>query len=330
MVASAEPMPDATPERAQTGREMLQPPSDPSLLQLRCFLAIVETASFAEAGRRLGLSASVVSKTMARLEAAYGVKLLHRSTHAVSPTDEGLALIEPARAAARALAEVAQVLDHSGERSGGTVRLTAPVAFMRHCLVPSLPALRRQHPDIRFDLRASNELLDLAEHGVDLAIRTGPLDGVPGHVQVLWFACPWVVCAAPRYLRDRALPETPTDFASHDLIGFRASEDGLVRAWTFRDPETAMRVRTVPDPIAVFDDGETGWRAALDGLGIARAPLFLAAEALREGRVVELLRPRRDDDMPVSILRRDTRLTPARVESVIAFLRRQPPSLRID
>jgi DNA-binding transcriptional LysR family regulator len=303
---------------------------DPTLLQLRSFLAIVETGSFAEAGRRLGLSASVVSKTIARLEVGHGVKLLHRSTHAVSPTDEGLALIEPAREATRALVEVSRFLDHAAERTGGTVRLTAPVAFMRHCLTPMLTALRRLHPDIRFDLRASNALLDLAEHGVDLAIRTGPLDNVPGHVPITWFTFPWVVCAAPAYLDGRRPLRTPADLADHDLIGFRATEDGLVRAWTFREPGTEARLRIAPEPIAVFDDGETGWRAALDGLGIARAPLFLAAGALREGRMVEVLRPWRDDDMLVSILRRETRLTPARVETVIAFLRGHPPSLQVD
>jgi DNA-binding transcriptional LysR family regulator len=303
---------------------------DPSFIQLRCFLAIVETGSFAEAGRRLGLSASAVSKTMARLEAAYDVKLLHRSTHAVSTTGEGRAVIDAVREAVRALAEVSQVLEHAAERTGGTVRLTAPVGFMRHCLTPMLTVLRRTHPDIRFDLRASNELLDLAEHGVDLAIRTGPLNSVPGHVPIPWFTCPWVVCAAPAYLQRHRPPETPVDLIDHDLVGFRASEDGLVRAWTFREPGTEVRLRMVPEPIAVFDDGETGWQAALDGLGLARAPLFLAAEALREGRMVEVLQSWRDGDMPVSILRRETRLTPTRVESVIAFLRRHPPSLNVD
>lgn len=303
---------------------------DPSFIQLRCLLAIVETGSFAEAGRRLGLSASAVSKTMARLEAAYDVKLLHRSTHAVSTTDEGRAVIDAARVAVRALAEVSQVLDHAAERTGGTVRLTAPVGFMRHCLTPMLTVLRHVHPDVRFDLRASNDLLDLAGHGVDLAIRTGPLNSVPGHVPIPWFTCPWVVCAAPAYLQRHRPPETPADLINHDLVGFRASEDGLVRAWTFHEPGTEIRLRTVPKPIAVFDDGETGWQAALDGLGIARAPLFLAAEALREGRMVEVLQSWRDEDMPVSILRRETRLTPTRVESVIAFLRRHPPSLNVD
>lgn len=133
--------------------------SDLSLSQLRCFLAIVDAGSFAEAGRRLGLSPPAVSKTMARLEAAHGVKLLHRSTHAVSLTDEGRALVPSARAAELALREVARILDHAGTRIGGTVRLTEPVGFLRHCVVPLLPTLRRASPDIHLDLRASNDLL---------------------------------------------------------------------------------------------------------------------------------------------------------------------------
>jgi DNA-binding transcriptional LysR family regulator len=205
-------------------------PVDVSLSQLRCFLAIVDAGSFAEAGRRLGLSPSVVSKTMARLEAAHGVKLLHRSTHSVSPTEEGRALIEPARAAGAALQDVVEVLDHSGAGAGGTVRLTAPIAFLRHCLIPMLPELRRALPHTRLDLRASNEFLDLASHGIDVAIRSGSLDDVPGHVRQVWFSCPWVVCATPAYLAGRAVPTMPLHLEVHELIGFRASEDGLVRA----------------------------------------------------------------------------------------------------
>lgn len=305
-------------------------PVDLSHFQLRCFVAIVDSGSFAEAGRRLGVSSSVMSKTLSRLEAGHGVKLLYRSTHAVSLTQEGAALLESARAAQRALDDVSRILDLSRTRIGGTVRLTAPVAFLRHCLMPLLPVLRGMSPDIHLDLRASNDLLDLADHGIDVAIRTGGLDAVPGHVQQLWFSCPWVVCASRQYMEGRASPASPSQLVEHALIGFRASDDGLVRAWTFRDPVTGERTRFVPDPVLAFDDGEAGWRAVLKGLGAARAPLFLAADALRDGRVVEWLRPWRDADMPVSILRRETRLTPPRVEHVLSFLRKHPPDLALE
>ena len=162
-----------------------------------------------------------------------------------------------------------------------------------------------------------------------VAIRSGSLDDVPGHVRHVWFSCPWVVCATPAYLAERAAPAMPLHLEEHELIGFRASEDGLVRAWSFRDPKTGIRARLVPHPVLAFDDGEAGWLATLAGLGIARAPLFLAAEALRDGTVVELLKPWRDVDMPVSIVRRETRLTPPRVEHLITFLKRHPPRLDV-
>lgn len=302
-------------------------PVDLSLSQLRCLLVVVKAGGFAEAARRLGLSTSAVSKTIARLEATHGVRLLHRSTHSVSPTEECRALLAPAGAAAQAMDELVQALDHAATRTGGSVRLTAPIAFQRHCLIPLLPALRRDHPDLHLDLRASNDFLDLADHGIDLAIRSGELDAVPGHVRQPWFSCPWIVCAAPNYLASHAMPTVPADLSAHDLIGFRASDDGLVRAWRFRDPLTRTVLRHVPEPVLVVDDGEAGWGAALDGVGVVRAPLFLAAAAVRAGRMVELLRDWRDDDAPVSIVRRDTRLTPPRVVQMIAFLRRHPPDL---
>ncbi|TCP31875.1 LysR family transcriptional regulator [Sphingomonas sp. BK235] len=304
-------------------------PPDLSLAQLRCFLAIVDAGSFAAAGRRLGLATPVVSKTIARLEAAHGVKLLHRSTHATSPTAEGEALVAPARAALHAMGEAARTLGARRDADGGWVRLTAPVALLRHCLVPLLPALARELPALRLDLRSSNERLDLADHGIDLAIRTGPLDDVPGHVRQPWFVSPWVVCAAPAYLAGRTVPDTPEALHGHRLIGFRASDDGLVRHWRFRAPDTGAAQRLTPDPQLVFDDGEAGWRAARDGVGIACAPLFLAAEALRAGEMVELLRGWRDTATAVTLLRRDTRLTLPRVEQLIGFLRRHTPALDV-
>ena len=300
---------------------------DLSLAQIRCFLTIVDTGSFVEAGRRLGLSAPVVSRTIARIEAAHGVKLFHRSTHAVSLTGEGQTMLAPARAAAEAMEAVVKTLEQRGGDQTGLVRVTATVALMRQCLVPLLPALHAEHPELRLDLRTSNLRLDLADHGIDVALRTGALDGVPGHVARPWFSCPWVVCASPGYLAERSPPPSPDALVGHRLIGFRATDDGMLRSWRFRYPASGAAVRILPDPVLVFDDGEAGWRAVLDGLGVACAPLFLAASALRAGAVVELLREWRDEDLPVAILRRQTRFTSPRVEQLIAFLRRHVPDL---
>lgn len=299
-----------------------------SLAQLRYFLAVVDAGTFAEAARRLGVSTSSVSRLIGRFETAHGVKLLHRSTHALSLTEDGRRLLEPAREAVVALTEVEGALGLLADGSeGGWVRVTAPVAFLRHCLVPVLGRFARDHPDIRLDLRASNDLVDLAQDGIDLAIRTGELDNVPGHLRQPWFSFQWVLCAAPSYLTGRPPVGTPDDLAGHDLLGFRTTHDGLVRPWHLRDPATGVPQRLMPNPRFVLDDGEAGWRAALDGLGIVSAPMFLAAGALASGTMVELLQDWRPAATPVSIMRRDTRITPSRVAALVAFLKRHPPAI---
>ncbi len=265
------------------------------------------------------MTTSGVSKTIARMEAACGARLLHRSTHALSPTEAGERLIPSARAVIAAMQEAEAALeDVSVGTGGGRVRVSAPTAFVRACLVPTLPALLLARPDIVLDIRASDETIDLAESGVDLALRSGPLDGLPGHVRLPWFSFPWVACATSAYLEREGVPRTPADLAHHALIGFRNSRTGLVEPWRLgenRSPGIA--------PISwrvVLDDAEAAWIAALSGVGIAWAPRWLAADALKTGAAIEVLREWRTLDTPMSIVRRDRKLVPERVGAVIDFL----------
>ena len=289
-----------------------------SLIQLRCYLAVVDAGSFAEAGRRLGMTTSGVSRTVSRLEAGYRLRLLHRSTHALSPTEAGEQLIGVARAALRSIADAEALLGElAGSAAAGRVRISAPTAFARTWLVPILPGFLASYPDILIDLRASDTTVDLADAGVDLAIRSGPLDGLPGHIRLPWFPFPWVVCGTPDYLARRGMPATPADLAHHDLIGFRNTRTGLVEPWRLRDHTLTV---SSPSWRLVIDDAEAAWRAMLVGIGIAWAPRWLAADALSSGVAVEVLRAWRGAETPMSILHRDRSLVPDRVQAVIGFL----------
>jgi DNA-binding transcriptional LysR family regulator len=300
-----------------------------SFPQLRCFIAVVDAGSLAKAGRQLGMSTASVSKAIARLEKTSGVKLLHRSTHAVSLTQDGERLVESAREVLRAAGVFCRSAQEQTQTdSGGWVRLTAPVALTRDVLTPILPRFNRDNPSIRLDIRSTNELVDLAKESVDVAIRSGSLARVPGHVQTSWFKFPWVVCASPSYLKGRQQPRQPEELAGHQLIGFRNQRTGQVRPWSFRQAgKRGGVVQSAPDPMTVYDDGGSAWNAAVHGGGIVSAPLWLAAADLRAGRVVELLREWRDVDVTMYFLRRDRRLTPQRVSRVIAYLRRHAPAL---
>ena len=293
--------------------------SDLSLVQLRCFVAAVEAGSLAEAGRRLGMTVSGVSKTITRLEISAGVRLLHRSSHALSLTEAGEQLIAPARDALNGVARTEALLWELGASgSAGRVRVSAPTAFVRTCLMPILPALLAQHPLIRLDLRATDTIVDLAGAGVDLALRSGPLGGVPGHVALPWFRFAWVAGASPAYLARHGVPRTPADLSSHELIGFRNSRTGVVESWRLANT-------TAPVPAAawrmVLDDAEAAWQAAIAGIGIAWAPDWLTAEALTAGTVVEVLQEWHGKPTSMSILRREGGPVPARVQAVMTFLR---------
>ena len=288
-------------------------------------MAVAEARSFAEAGRRLGLTTSGVSKSITRLEASAGVRLLHRSTHALSLTEAGERLLAPAREALRSVARADALLaELAVGGASGRVRLSAPPAFIRSCLVPMLPAFLIEHPLVLLDLRATDATVDLAEAGIDLALRSGPLVGVPGHVGLPWFRFAWVVCASPGYLARRGTPRTLEELSTHDLIGFRNIRTGLVQGWrlaglTSPFPASAWRL--------VLDDAEAAWRAVLAGIGVAWAPDWLAAEALAAGSVLELLEDRRLETTPMSIVRRDGTPIPARVKTVMAFLKSSTKAL---
>lgn len=291
-----------------------------SLSQLHCFIAVIDGGSFAAAARQLAMTTSGVSKTISRLEAAYGLRLLHRSTHSISPTEAGERLIGPARAVLDGAADIDAILTHASTSAAtGSVRIGAPSAFVRRCLMPLLPLLADQHPDIVLDLRASDRFVDLAEAGLDLAIRSGPLDGLPGHVRLPWFKFDWVACGAPRYLKRHGTPTSPSDLATHDLIGFRNIRTGLVEPWRLRADSfprlSAWRV--------VTDDAESALIAAINGAGIMWAPRWLAADALTSRVAIEVLADWRGNTMPMSILRRGQTLLPTRVRAVIDFLRTQ-------
>lgn len=295
-----------------------------SLSQLRCFIAVIDAQSFAGAARQLGLTTSGVSKAISRLEAAYGLRLLHRSTHSISPTDAGEQLIGPARAVLDGAANIDAMLSHASMgAASGNVSVSAPPAFIRQCLVPLLPAFKEEHPDIILDLRASDATVDLAEFGLDLAVRSGQLDGIPGHIRLPWFEFDWLVFASPHYLKRHGVPQAPSDLAAHQLVGFRNSRTGLVEHWRLR----ADSFPRPPGWTFITDDAESALLATVNGVGVMWAPRWLAADALACGTVTEILPDWRGNRMPMSILRRGQNLVPARVRAVIEFLHSQASKL---
>ncbi len=300
---------------------MATPPSQ-SVLNLLAFLRVVEAGSFAEAARRQGVSTSALSKAVARFERGNNVRLLHRTTHAISLTDDGERLIEAARDLTRDVERLEAMLAQAAEGGmTGRVRLSAPGPLVRACLAPNLPALLRSNPGIDLDLKIDDARLDLADEGVDIAIRHGSPDGQPGLVTHKLITFPWLLCASPRYLDAMGGLDEPDDLDRHHQIGFRDAATGQLMAWQFCRPgSNGDTIKHVPRNRLVVEDMTTIWSMVVHGLGIAWLPAWCGLEDLRAGRVVELLEAWR---MPETIMygaRLRRTLAPRRTAAVLEEL----------
>ncbi|GGE85360.1 LysR family transcriptional regulator [Sphingomonas prati] len=297
---------------------MSTPANFQRLINLLHFARVVDAGSFAEAARRAGTTTSALSKAVSRFEQTHGVRLLHRSTHALSLTPEGERLLEGTRDLLREAERLEATLDHAAASgSGGRVRLSAPAPLIRARLAGQVPTLLRANPDIELELKIDDGTLDLAAEAIDIAIRYGPLAGQPGLVATPLGSFPWILCATRRYVELMGAPLSPADLVDHKQIGFREPRAGRLMAWQFTNPADGSPIRHLPRPRLVVEDVGAIWSLMRLGVGLAWLPAWVGLKDLREGRVVELLRDWRVAETPIHAVRLERRQTPRRIRSLL-------------
>ena len=246
------------------------------LEDIAAFVAVADAGGFGRAGQRLGLSKSMVSRRVARLEAELGAQLLSRTTRGVAVTEAGLefkthADLEAARDA------VAQ----QGDEIVGSLRIAAPLSFGMTHLAPVLAELAMRHPRLQVDASYSDRLVDLIGERFDVAVRLGNLTDsslIARKIAPIHGA----LVASPAYLARRGEPLTVADLAGHDTISQGAE------SWPFRDGREVVTFQ----PHARFraDNGQALLCAVESGLGLAMLPTFIAGPALERGTIVPVLR----------------------------------------
>ena len=231
------------------------------------------------------MSATMVGKHIRFLEQRLRLPLINRTTRRQALTDFGRTYYERCRTIlAEADAADALATDQL-QALHGRLRVTAPVHFGRHCVLPVLIELAREYPGLELDISFSDRLLDLAEDGVDLAVRTGTLAPSPGIVARHLASQPMVACAAPAYLARAGRPATPGELAAHTGIAYRRS--GPVPPWLF-PLEGAGLLEVRPAHRIRLDDLDAIADAATSGAGIAWVPRWLVRERMRSGQLEEL------------------------------------------
>src|SRR5579862_7315588 len=204
------------------------------ILALRLYTRVARLGSFSAAARECGLSQSQASRIVADLETELGVRLLARTTRAVTPTEAGgefLARIEPILAA---LDDAEHSVREGGELRG-LLRMSMPTSFGVRDVIPRLAPFVERHPDLHIHLQLGDRRQDLVRDAVDVAIRLGRLPDSSATAKLI-ATIPRVVVASPDYLQRHGAPAEPGDLVGHRIIGGSAA--AVPAAWAFqRDGE---------------------------------------------------------------------------------------------
>ncbi|MGJ7615228.1 MULTISPECIES: LysR substrate-binding domain-containing protein [unclassified Variovorax] len=284
--------------------------------EMEAFVQVIEFGGFSSAARLLGMTPSAVSKLVARLELRLGIQLVHRSTRKLQLTPEGTEFYERST---RVLADMdeAERCAAAGAAPRGRVSINASVSFGHHKLVPLVPRLLEQHPQITLDIALTDRIVDLMDERADIAIRWGALPSSDLVARRLGETSQ-AILAAPSYLEKYGTPRTPQELEAHSQLG-----------WTFRrsSPDWPFRVdgRMVWMPVAGpvrAGDGETLRQLAMAGAGVARLSLYHTQHDIDAGRLVPLLEEFNPCEVePIhAVYIGKAGTLPARVRAVLDFL----------
>ncbi|MBK0115488.1 MULTISPECIES: LysR family transcriptional regulator [unclassified Delftia] len=248
------------------------------------FVQVAETRSFVAAGRLLGISASAIGKSVARLEDRLGVRLFHRSTRSITLTAEGALFLERSR---RILAEIeAAQLELSQASTAPRGRLRVSLPLVSSLVLPVLGEFMRAYPEIELDLDFTDQLVDVIEEGFDAVVRTGaPADSRLSARRLGAFG--YLLVASPGYLAQRGTPRVPEDLLQHSCLHYRYPHSGKLEPWVLRRAAGAPELQLPTSMIC--NNIETRLCFALQGLGIAYLPEFSIREPLADGRLQPVL-----------------------------------------
>jgi len=282
-----------------------------SVAGMRILVRVVDSGSFSAAARRLGVAPSSVSRQINELEEALGARLFARTTRKVKLTEAGQLYYERASNILIDVDEAKLALSQLGSPSG-ILRVTAPSGMGRELVASAVPAFLDQYPAIKMVLSMTDQILDIVDAGIDVAIRVGRLQDSSFKARKIGES-KRVVCASPEYLKKAGIPRTPADLEQHNCITWRDHPGH--NTWAFRGPDGVSKVRVSGNFFAKSADALVA--ASVAGLGLSLLPDWNMGIELRQQRLCAVLT--------------DYEASPAAspIYAVHAHQRHVPPKIRV-
>jgi DNA-binding transcriptional LysR family regulator len=286
------------------------------LLAMQFFVRVVETGSFSRAAADLGTTQPTVTKQVAAMEADLKVRLLNRNTRGVSLTESGALYYERCKAIVHDVQEASNLVRLRQSEAHGLMRVGTSVAFGRRVLVPLALEFMALHPQVQLDLSFEDRYTDLVAQGIDVAVRMGKLADSNLGARFLGVN-PWLLAAAPAYLKQHAVPKRPMDLSAHNALIYSSVQGDHV--WRLSSAKGGPV--TVPVAGRLKSNNLSAVLAATRaGLGVAALPRYVAADSLASGHIVELLSGFTLAEQEIHAVFPSPKLVPGKVQAFMAFL----------
>src|SRR5262245_39647679 len=282
---------------------------------MNAFAKVVATRSFAEAGRRLGLTRSAVSKAVMELERTLGARLLDRTTRRVAPTEAGLAYYERCIAILAEVEETELQISRLHDEPKGVLKINAPMTFGMLYLGSAVADFMARYPDLTIELTLNDRFIDPLEVGVDVTVRIGTLTDSSLIARRL-VPARRVLAAAPEYIARHGAPKTPADLAQHRCLNY--GHTSALQRWQLMQDDKLVSV-----PIAsalCSNNGDVLRAAALKGNGITLLPTFTVGPDIKAGRLAVVLPDNPPAHLAIYALYAPNRYLAAKTRLFIDFL----------
>ncbi len=255
------------------------------LKQIESFVAVAAKGSLTAAAHAEGVAPAVIGRRIDALEARLGVKLLVRTTRRITLTHEGSAFLENCQRLLADLASAEASVSAGGVKASGHLRVTAPGGFGRRHVAPLVPRFLAEHPDVSLSLNLSDRVVDLANEGLDCAVRVGDLPD-SNLISVRLADNRRLCVATPSYLKRAGVPKAPQDLMRHQCLTL-SSDASQTRGWAFTVDGKLTHLR--PGGRLDCSDGQVLHDWCLQGLGIAWRSTWEVEKEVADGTLQVVL-----------------------------------------
>ena len=252
---------------------------------LEIFVDCMRRRQFAAVARERGVDPATISRAIALLEEQLQLRLFHRSTRRIEPTDAGQVYFERVEPIVEELQRAKLQASDMSSSPQGLLRISSPVSFAQHNIIPYLHLFSEQYPDLRYELLLTEVPVDLLTEHIDVAIRIGTLSDsnliahklapLQGHI-----------AASPQYLQKHGVPKTPPELAEHpalllDLTGFNRNR------WQMLTPQ-GKKIEVKMNEFLRTSNALALKQCALNHMGIILLPRWLIGRELKSGQLIDL------------------------------------------